>query len=70
MVNKRHWKDQNNGKPKKELDLSELRKSMVSSALVVPKKPIVIDPMDKHRERIKELRQRLEELIKKNELVD
>ena len=57
---KKHWKD-NNDKPK--FDLSELRKSMVSKDTTLPKKPIVIDPMDIHRVRIKELRNRLNELV-------
>ena len=58
---KRHWKDPKNDTSK--IDLSELRKGMISKNTIIPKKPIVIDPMDKHRERIKELRKRLDELV-------
>ena len=52
---KKHWKDNNEKKPK--MDISEIRKSMGFSSSELLPQPKQF--MDEHRERIKELRKRL-----------
>ena len=56
---KKHWKDNNEKKPK--MDISEIRKSMGFSSSELLSQPKQF--MDEHRERIKELRKRLNELV-------
>ena len=56
---KKHWKDNNEKKPK--MDISEIRKSMGFSSSELLQQPKQF--MDEHRERINELRKRLNELV-------
>ena len=56
---KKYWKDNNEKKPK--MDISEIRKSMGFSSSELLSQPKQF--MDEHRERIKELRKRLNELV-------
>ena len=56
---KKHWKDNNEKKPK--MDISEIRKSMGFSSSELLPQPKQF--MDEYRERIKELRKRLNELV-------